>query len=438
MEYGIARIVEIIMKENRKKDLFVFVLGLLALVKVRFVGTFAIAELVAFAMLPFINWSKFKENQQTKTLFKLAFLWLVGVVVSDMYNGSSSVDSLKGAFNVVFLIALIPFAYWMLNDNPKRLLYFWGGNAISSLYSFYYLQKFETEFDRGVWQTYAWYQLSLFIGGYLYFVGRKKLAYLAIGSYGVWALFHNSRSIILTSTVSVVLLLFIDYVRKDTFEKTLYFYLKKLKYAVVAILIGIAGVTFFYSDLAESGALGERAYEKYMMQKDNKIGLASGRADALISWELIKEHPIVGYGSYAKDKYGYAEKYLDTHKYNYVKNTDESDEYLPGHSYILGSWVYAGILSLPFWLYVLWQIIVLIRKGNILKSKRMLGMVSLLTMLYLWNILFSPFSDRLQFLVFILIIVFLNSEYNYFNSTRKYFYDKDFNHNTLLQSGTIS
>ena len=80
------------------------------------------------------------------------------------------------------------------------------------------------------------------------------------------------------------------------------------------------------------------------------------------------------------------------------------DEILPGHSYLMGGWVYAGILGLIFWFYILRLIFKFLYVGLVYDLKLM-GINMFLICMMLWNILFSPFSDRLNFLFFIMSLI---------------------------------
>ena len=117
-----------------KKDILIFIIGLFSLIKIRVLGTFSISELLIFSLYFFsVNPFIWLKNKGMINLFLATLLWLAGVFLSDRYNGSNLIDSLKGFFNVFFLLLLIPFVYWALYDKPHRMLYFWIGNAISSL-----------------------------------------------------------------------------------------------------------------------------------------------------------------------------------------------------------------------------------------------------------------------------------------------------------------
>lgn len=411
---------------TKRKDKFIFFIGLLSLIKVRFLGTFAVAELIAFALLPFIPINQFVENKDMRRLLKYSFVWLAGVIIADLYNDSTIINSLKGSFNVVFLILLIPFLYWILYDKPQRIIYFYAGHAISSLLGFYIFKSYDDEFAFDVWRTYAWYPVFSFLAGYLYFIGKKKYSYCVIELFAIWSLYHNSRNIFLSVTIANVLLLYCNIIQKNTFAETLMNYRQKIPALLVVLLIGGFIVDYSYEFAAANSYLGENAYQKYIMQKYSEIGLASGRADFFQSLEAIKNNPLFGYGSYALDEFGIHDRWLLDHG---IKPSDNNQVLMmPGHSYLLGAWVYSGVLGAIFWFFIISVIYKTLRNGYVIKDSRLLGVVLFMLIQMIWNILFSPFADRMPFLIFIVLLILLNTN----NIQYKFIYDKNFNYRPLI------
>ena len=411
---------------TKRKDKFIFVIGLLSLIKVRYLGTFALAEIIAFVFLPLIPWKKFSENQDMRRLLKYSLVWLAGVIIADLYNGSTITNSLKGSFNVIFLILLIPFIYWILYDNPQRILYFYAGHAVSSLLSFYIFESYDDVFLYEVWRTYAWYPVFTFVAVYLYFWGKKKYSYCVIELFAIWSLFYHSRNIFLTVSIANVLLIYCSRIQKYNYEENLLNYRRKIPALLVVLLIGGFVVDYSYEYAAKNGYLGENAYQKYIMQKYSEIGLASGRADFLQSLDAIKNNPIFGYGSYALDESGFRDKWRQEHGIDPLNN--EKVEIMPGHSYLLGAWVYSGLLGAIFWFFIISIIFKSLRYGYVIKDSRLLGVVLFMLIQMIWNILFSPFANRMPFLMLIVLLILLNTN----NIQYKFIYDKNFNYRPLI------
>ena len=175
------------------------------------------------------------------------------------------------------------------------------------------------------------------------------------------------------------------------------------------LLLGFVAIVNIYETMAANGTLGERVYEKYIAQKYSKDGLASGRGDAFQSLYAISLNPLFGYGSYAKDKDGIIREY--NIKRNIIVSNKEDEGMLPGHSYILGAWVYAGIFGFIFFAFVLKFILMCISKGVLLYNQQLTGICMYTLVSMVWNILFSPFADRINFLYFIIFLMILERNF---------------------------
>lgn len=387
-----------------RKDILIFIIGLFSLVKVRVLGTLSVSELMCFGLY-FLVANPFRglKNKRVAQFFFASLLWLLGVFISDRYNDTNTVDSLKGFFNVFLVLSLIPIVFWALYDKPHRMIYYWAGNSLSSLFH-YYFQKTEIlsdEFAAEVWGVYAYYPIFIFIAGWFYFMGKKKLAYCIAELFAIWSLFHASRNIFLSITLSVSLMIFIDTIAKVNQKDLIASYKRSWPKIIFVIIVAFLVVKIGYEELASRKILGEYAYTKYMTQKRSQIGLASGRGDFLKSLYAIKSNPIWGYGSYAK----YSKEAFQG--FDLIKEKKGSNPIMmPRHSYILGAWVFSGILSLFFWLYSLKTIFVFLKIG-LIYERRLIGINLLLTFSMLWNIFFSPFSNRLDLLFYMILLMIL-------------------------------
>lgn len=402
------------------KDFLVFIIGLFSMIKVRILGTFGLSEIFIFVLYFFVaNPFIWLKHRGVTNLFLMACLWLLGVFISDRYNGTSMEDSLKGFFNVFFLIGLIPFVYWALHDNPRRMLCFWIGNAISSLFAFYIQKSVDlNEFEFDVWRVYAWHYPFMIFSGVLFYKGKTLLACMLVEGFAIWSLFHMSRNVFLTITLSVCVILFIKYIAKENLQEHIEAFKRKLIGLFLVLSIAGIGIGLAYEYLASNRILGERAYAKYYMQKHSKLGLVSGRGDFFQSVYLVSKNPIFGYGSYARNTDGALDDYYISNGISYNR-VELHDNMLPGHSYLMGSWLFAGILGALFWIYIIFLIGKFFR-GALLYDKELIGINVLLTFAVLWNILFSPFANRLNFLFYIIMIILtLNQQSQYVRSSNE-------------------
>ena len=72
----------------------------------------------------------------------------------------------------------------------------------------------------------------------------------------------------------------------------------------LTIFITLVSVSFIYETLVLNGTLGDEAKKKYIVQSARGGVLEGGRGETFMGIELIRRNPIIGYGSYAKDKTG--------------------------------------------------------------------------------------------------------------------------------------
>lgn len=382
------------------KDWLVFILGLFTMLKVRLLGTFGISEII---MIPlFVVTAKnnpFFKNKKAVRLFTFAILWAFSTALTDLLRESTLEDSAKGLVSIIFLILILPVAYWALYDRPQRVAYYLAGLAISSILGFEFQDSIDlNESDADVWQVYAFEYLAVFIAGLCFYRNRKALGYAALIGYGVWALYHSSRNVFLLFLTASILIFLVYHFNKHQISSTQSQIRFNKHFLIIAsvLLIGFIGVTNTYEHLASTGALGQAAKVKYDLQKNSAIGLASGRADFFIALKMIEESPIIGYGSYAKDKHELA--YQETKELGlktkglYLQHKIRN-KFIPGHSYILGAWVYNGILSLPFWIYSIILIAQYFKK-NLYSDLRITPIMIVWNLIMLWNIFFSPFANR--------------------------------------------
>lgn len=403
---------------ERKKDLFVLLIGLVGGIRIRMMGTFYLSEILIFLSYYFVSWKVFADNRYVRRLMLLALLWLLGCLISDTVNLTSSSDALKGAFNIIFFILQIPITYWALADKPSRYLQYILGSGFSSVPSFLFFGSIKNGrveslpvFD-DIWFYYSLAPLAIAVISYLYYKQSlsKIIIYIISLSFGLFMLFNNSRNIFLTMSMSVILLAYIDHCHTDSLADTVKKYRNHLLRLFMCLFVGLLVMDEVYEHLASEGILGEYAYNKYMMQKNSKDGLVSARKDTYMGIELIINKPLWGYGSYAKDKGDrFHQQYSIRHKTEY--EIPEEEKYLPGHSHIVGYWLNHGVLGGLFWIYVLLLMWKVFRSGAIFEEPRLMCLFIMTFTSKLWDILFSPFGNRVGMAFFLCYVAILSKTF---------------------------
>lgn len=84
-----------------RKNFLAFIVGLFSATQIRVIGLISLSELLIVFSIPFIllkNNFYFNDLRFRKILF-FAFLWLIGTVMSDIYNESTPMNMAKGRWS---------------------------------------------------------------------------------------------------------------------------------------------------------------------------------------------------------------------------------------------------------------------------------------------------------------------------------------------------
>jgi hypothetical protein len=166
--------------------------------------------------------------------------------------------------------------------------------------------------------------------------------------------------------------------------------------------------------LSTSGLLGEEAQQKNQRQASVKGGmLIGGRPEILVSSIAVKDSPILGHGSWAKDS-KYVELLYDTMYERGMTDQEDIDAIegdteglIPAHSHVMTAWVWAGIMGAAFWCYVWWLLArTLVRLAMYWPS--MAPLYTYLLMEMMWDIFFSPFGTGRRVIEGVVIIITLD------------------------------
>lgn len=406
---------------NNNKNLLVFLIGLLSLIQVRVVGTFGIAELIAIAAFPFIKPFKIiQKNKRVKKMMVLLFLGIIGLIFANLYNNIGLKNSFKGVFFLTVFFIVIPFAYWLLNNNYRRILYYAAGLALSNILSFLFFptSALQSMLEisgssaanlMDVWFIYFLQPTAVIIAGLLYFKNKKKSSILFIIFFAVFSLVKGSRNIFLIWSIASMILLIIG----DLTEINKVHKFKRIKsslpFLIVLLFISLFGIKNAYQSFAEDGSLGERAKKKFMQQnyESGSLGILSSRIEFIIGLEAIYERPIIGYGSYPLDKKRLKELVYSKYKIELPHSILLTrKERLSGHSHLLNSYIYGGVLGVFFWLYAFSLVILFLRK-YLFYDIKMVSFLIILIISWFWDFFFSPFAYRLQEAMLLVLITIM-------------------------------
>lgn len=171
-------------------------------------------------------------------------------------------------------------------------------------------------------------------------------------------------------------------------------------FAVLFLLVATlaaSGLTSVYGSIASQGLLGQKAREKYELQTQGSASiLLAGRNESFASTRAIADSPFIGHGSWAEDRYYAMLKIQRLRDRGYEQSGIVKTNLIPTHSYLLGSWVEAGISGAIIWIFALgvtyWALVCTVD----IRSPALPFVVFSLVQL-LWNIPFSPFGAASRF-----------------------------------------
>lgn len=370
---------------------FACLIPMLMFIEVKLVGRLFLSEILLLCMLPFllIARGQLLLAPLPKKLILLGLAWLLSQILTDAIRGTPFEDWSRGWSKIIFLLLDFSAIYLYLNGKEKRFFLFAAGIALGQILAYFlnpniYAEGLPWKFGYGTAITL----LAVLASQIRAIEGRKFSSSAIILGVGVLNFYMGFRSL------GLICLLAGGFVAVKQSNR---FSLKKMKRSKVAMLIllsGVAiyGITALYDYGATEGWLGMEARDKYLMQSSGDMGiLLGGRTESLASSQAILDSPLIGHGSWAKDQ-----RYVDLmqnklEQLGYeVIGVRESDQ-IPSHSYLLGSWVEAGILGALLWIWIL-RLVYRFFRAAYLSPVRPAPWVIFSAFLLSWNVLFSPFG----------------------------------------------
>jgi hypothetical protein len=392
-------------------DYLVFLISCVQFVNITLVGVITAADiLLILSFVSFALQGKFRiESRLAWKFLILGLLFLASQIATDIVRHTSFMDYARGWSNIGLTLVNFSVLCTLLYGRPRRLVIFgWGTVLGQFLQIFFYPDPVQ---DVSLWKFGFSFPVTLAIA---LIASRKdcrgNLPIILMGSMGVANIILAARNAGGICIVTALYLAVTHWLRRKTAGGA------KLKIGLVAAMaitavLGVVGTMWFYRYATESGYLGDDAREKYMEQSSGKYGvLLGGRPQLLATIPAIIDSPILGHGSWARDP-GYViemRQALLLLGYNGAleMSPDElTDGLIPTHSFLLGAWVYAGVLGAVFWAWT-WLMIVRSLLRIYPSAANMLPLMAYFVFLLIWDILFSPFGlDRRSQVPYYLLMI---------------------------------
>ena len=375
--------------------IFPLIAGVIAAQKITLGGEFYAGEILAIIYFT-LNLTKLKFARPIKALLFFGFFWATCQFVSDQVNHSDTLDSVKGiGAPLVFVLTLTSLSVFFYR-NIQRMPSFLLGAFLGQIPGFV---LFPDDYFLG--NPWKWgigqLVLGMFAIYYTFFISRPKKYYLIgfVSVFSIFSILHESRIMAIFPVMAVTVFLLLR--RKGAAASLSIFKgrfaASKMLFIIFAFLLFInTAFTAIFSSEWVLGMLPEDSAKKFQTQASGEYGtLLGGRSEMLVSIGAFLDAPLLGHGSWAKDKNGYQDK-LTTLKYAMGYSDKEDVTYktdlIPIHSYLMGGLVWAGLGGGLFWGFISrWLLIQFIQNFSFLGFYFYNGIIGIF-----WDILFSPFG----------------------------------------------
>lgn len=403
-------------------------------------GSIGISELLFFVMAPFVFIADMEQLRKDGflPLVMAAFLVVVGCCVSGWLNSTPFPLFMKGFATTYSVFACIVVFHRLLRRDLDGLKWVVMGFAISQIINIFIFHQgaegamaTRQAYDNstiGVAKTIAdstlfwvnrlthWLMLPI-RGWYLttptwYSVSIPLLLSLyAVGFTG------SGRSAALGTLGGCILIMIAgkSIRRMKSISKHFVIFV-----ALAVVLAFVAKAT--YMQLGRMGMLNEAQTKKFNEQTKGGRNtgmmqlLVSGRVEFFSGLYAAIKKPVVGYGPWPVDQdgiyYDFLEKYGDIEDWTMYEATKRElmsssirKNWLPSHSFIVEFWQWYGIAGLIFWIYILRQLYVYMKR-DIYVVPQWFGYLAVGAPPLLWSIFFSPFGSRMLFAFYFVVLLF--------------------------------
>jgi hypothetical protein len=297
-----------------------------------FIGEILLALLGIYILidLVFQPFYKQKKNIFSEPVFQQFMIALAislfGFFISDWLTNTSTANFLRGWAKLVFLVLDIISLGFASYKNPWNIWWFNLGLGVGGMIKSLIIGDI---FSADNWKGQFSPAISLLLLICTSPIPNQNILACVIGLFGLVNMYVDARSLAL----QCLMVSCIIWVKS---KNTLRFSIRKMIIPAVAVLC-LLGIIYFQTQ------------GNYMARRDTSNTIRG--AGYHIAWKAIQESPIIGYGSWAKNR-DLAKEYIDITRHTYsnidaVPKIDEIEN-IPAHSQILQSWVEGGMLGTTF------------------------------------------------------------------------------------------
>lgn len=405
------------MKKFGPSALPLFLMGLFSQTQVRLIAFMDITELFCYIAGPifFLMDLNSLRKHGFGSFLGVWALCTLGCCISSFFNNCAFPVFIRGVGAPIAVFCLACTFHHFLQKDFLSFKWYFLGAAISSVVSIFVFQRGTSRMIGGedlagdlavqatvgyslFWlsQCQTWMQLPVQMN---YLKTHKGYIVFVAIFIGIFAIMNaGNRSMF---AVSFLTLLLVCIGGKTSRSQA--FFKKHFLLLLIAGLVVFPVFMYTYKSLAQQGCLGEASQKKYLDQTRQGSSLVdmlrSGRAGFFIGVNAALDKPIIGFGPWAHDYYGYEIEYFQKYgteediKYYIEQSKEGRIGLIPAHSFLIGFWVWYGILGLICMLYMGRLYITTLCK-RLQAIPELYGYFAFALPSVLWAWLFSPFGRR--------------------------------------------
>lgn len=361
-----------------------------------------LSEILAFTTLPFlgVHIDQRFNGDRLKRVKLIFWLWLLGIVVSDVVNATALYDFLRSVMKPIFAYLWFLFFYTLIKRCETALQALPIGWFLAAVQNYFLPQSWTAGHgDSEGYESLAFTFFPLVNSGLVaiaimqYKRSILTSSFVLIGIAVFNALMGGSRS----PSLLIALTAAAFYIKPENIN------INKLMTvpALVGFVIALSAVYYGYIYAAPAGWLGDYQAAKFAMQTrgifgDSPLGLLlAGRPEVYAAILAIMDNPIFGYGSWSAHQMA---SYFHTAIQQVGINISPGSQSLAalqggrvGHSIILALWLENSILAFIAMLLAAKVLFSTLRDALFMPS--LLRPIILYSVIaFTWTFFLSPFS----------------------------------------------
>ena len=376
-------------------DVWAFVLPAFSFIQITLIGQLIASEILALAMLPWL-WGARDRLPIPRWFVVLCAGWFVSQIVTDLVVGSLFADYARGWAAIAFTFTDFA-AVLVLVSTQRRARLFALGLAAGGVVGYLIVPNVYAAGDPWKWALAipVGFTLAAVLSGS---IGARRRwltasAFMAFGAVNLWLGYRSLGGVSLLT--AGYLILRIALVRRGLIHHRAF--LRSVG-GLVFLALAVAGTLQLYDAAASQGLLGSDAQAKYHSESGSLGVLIGGRSEFLASSQAVVDSPLIGHGSWAKDLTYVTLLTNRLDALGYEIGAGASDlGLIPAHSYLMQSWVWAGLMGGLFWLAALAIATWLLADPWSMRLD-VSPLIVFSTMLLIWDIAFSPYGSGARFL----------------------------------------